>query len=394
MENFDIVDTAENPFGDFSLEQSLNLVELNSDKHLNNGNCDKSSFLGDFDIAETIKQDCMWSSSHDRHSNIVNSKQKSRSQLDSKLSLTPPNSYIDPYLMMFDTSLPSSDEDSSSNDSSLDEVNVDSGFNQTLFEGCLESSSSGDHCYTNHGKSSSMLTPPESSEDEDSSHVIYRSKAAQDILKSRKSVLKEIENDRFNTVFQSILQKSSIKSVSTTNIDKAKFKFSICMNSNKKISLVRSNSKQDKKSARATVSSYQGIKENTQTSKFSYALQNKHHNRVAHLDRVNREKINHKEARDVHNQMERQRRTDLKSAFDQLKDFVPTIANSDRASKQMVLDKAIDHCKSLKMKEISTREEKKNVVQRNELLKKKLALLESQIVSCQVENADWEIQGW
>ena len=173
-----------------------------------------------------------------------------------------------------------------------------------------------------------MLTPPESSEDEDSSHVIYKSKAAQDILKSRKSVLKEIENDRFNTVFKSILQKSSIKSVSTINIDKAKFKFSICMNSTKKTSLVRSKSKQDKKSARATVSSYQGIKENTQTSKFSYALQNKHHNRIADLHRVNQEKTNHKEARDVHNHMERQRRTDLKNAFDQLTDFLSTIANS------------------------------------------------------------------
>merc|ERR1711892_1092100 len=394
MENFDIVDTAENPFGDFSLEESLNLVELNNDKHLNNGNCDKSSFLGDFDIAETIKQDFMWSSAHDRHSINVNIKHKSRSQLNSKLSLTPPTSYIDPYLMMFDTSLPSLDEDSSSNDSSLDEVNVDSGFNQTLYEGCLESSSSGDHCYTSHGKSSSMLTPPESSEDEDSSHVIYKSKAAQDILKSRKSVLKEIENDRFNTVFKSILQKSSIKSVSTTNIDKAKFKFSICMNSTKKTSLVRSKSIQDKKSARATVSSSQGIKENTKTSTFSYALQNKHHNRVADLHRVNQEKTNHKEARDVHNHMERQRRTDLKSAFDQLKDVVPNVANSEKASKQMVLDQAIDHCKSLKRKEINAREQKKNVVQRNELLKKKLALLESQMVTCQVENADWEIQGW
>merc|ERR1719193_2293068 len=105
-------------------------------------------------------------------------------------------------------------------------------------------------------------------------------------------------------------------------------------------------------------------------------------------------RVDQREARNVHNQMERQRRTDLKNAFDQLKDYVPTIANSDRASKQMVLDKAIEHCKSLKMKEITAREEKKNIVQRNELLKKKLALLESQIVSCQVENADWEIQGW
>merc|ERR1711892_247704 len=112
-----------------------------------------------------------------------------------------------------------------------------------------------------------------------------------------------------------------------------------------------------------------GIKENTQTLKFSHGFQNKHHNRVAHLHRVNREKTNQKEARDVHNHMERQRRTDLKSAFDQLKDFVPTVANSEKASKQMVLDQAIDHCKSLKMKEMSAREQKTNVLQRNELLK-------------------------
>merc|ERR1719483_134759 len=100
MENFDIVDTAANPFGDFSLEQSLNLVELNNAKNLNDedfsssGNSDKSSFHGDFDIAETIKQDCMWSSAHDRHSNSVNIKHKSRSQLDSKLSLTPPTEIL------------------------------------------------------------------------------------------------------------------------------------------------------------------------------------------------------------------------------------------------------------------------------------------------------------
>jgi len=403
MENFDIVDTTTDPFGDFSLEQSLNLVELNNAKNLlvddfnSCGESDKSSFLGDFDIKETIKQDCMWSSAHDMNSKSVNIKHKSRSQLDSKLSLTPPTSYINPNLMMFDTPLPSSDDDSSSTDSSSDEIDVVSGFNQTISKSSQETSSSGDHCYTiGHGKTLPMLTPPESSEDEDYGQGIYKSKAAQDILKSRKSVLKEIENDRFNKVFKSILLKSSSKSLSSTNIDKAKFKFSICMNSKKKTSLLRNKSKQDKKSTRTTVSSYQGIKENTQTLKFSHGIQNKHDNRVrvTHLDRASREKTSHKEARDVHNQMERQRRTDLKNAFDQLKDFVPTIANSDRASKQMVLDKAIEHCKSLKMKEISVREEKKNIVQRNELLKKKLALLESQIVSCQVENADWEIQGW
>jgi hypothetical protein len=105
-------------------------------------------------------------------------------------------------------------------------------------------------------------------------------------------------------------------------------------------------------------------------------------------------RVDQKEARNVHNQMERQRRTDLKNAFDSLKDFVPTIANSDRASKQMVLDKAIDYCKTLKSKEWTTREARKSLVQKNESLRKRLAEIESQMTSCQLENAAWEIQGW
>ena len=105
-------------------------------------------------------------------------------------------------------------------------------------------------------------------------------------------------------------------------------------------------------------------------------------------------RVDQREARNVHNQMERQRRTDLKNAFDSLKDFVPTIANSDRASKQMVLDKAIDYCKTLKNKEWTTREARKREAQKNESLRKRLAEIESQMTSCQLENAAWEIQGW
>merc|ERR1712106_239283 len=82
------------------------------------------------------------------------------------------------------------------------------------------------------------------------------------------------------------------------------------MNSSSKNSLLRSKSKQDKKSSRTTISSYQGIKENKHTLKFSHGFQSKQTNRVTHLDRVNKEKTNHKEARDVHNQTERQRRKD------------------------------------------------------------------------------------
>lgn len=401
MENFDIINTNSDPFGDFHLEKSLNFLELensriNSEEDYFSGkDSDTSSFLGDFDVKETIKHDCMWSSAHDMNSKSVNIRNKSRSHLDSKLSLTPPTSYINPNLIMFDTPLPSSDEDSSSNDSSSEEVDVITGLNQSVLKSSLESSSTVDHCYTiGHGKLSSMLTPPESSEDEDSCNRTNTTKIAQNTVKLRKSVLKEIENDRFNKVFKSILLKNTRKSPSATNSDRAKFKFSICMSPNKKTSLLKNKTKQDKKLSNSTRLSYQGIKENKQSLKFSHGFPNKQQSRVTHIMRTNREKTSHKEARDVHNQMERQRRTDLKNAFDQLKDYVPTIANSDRASKQMVLDKAIEYCKTLKTKENNAKQEKKNVLQRNELLKKKLALLESQITSCQLESADWEIQGW
>ena len=94
--------------------------------------------------------------------------------------------------------------------------------------------------------------------------------------------------------------------------------------------------------------------------------------------------------------MERQRRSDLNQAYATLKDFVPSIANSDRASKQMVLDKAIEHCEALKSREETVRDQRRLLMSRNEALKKKLALLQSQLTQStqELDNAHWEIQGW
>ena len=121
---------------------------------------------------------------------------------------------------------------------------------------------------------------------------------------------------------------------------------------------------------------------------------NKQTDQVDIIDGIQKDKLTHTDARNVHNMMERQRRTDLKRAFDKLKDYVPSIAQSDRTSKQMVLDKAIEHCRTLRRNEESVREQKRNLQRKNELLRKKLALLHSHLSASQVENADWEIQGW
>ena len=84
----------------------------------------------------------------------------------------------------------------------------------------------------------------------------------------------------------------------------------------------------------------------------------------------------HRDVRDLHNSMERQRRVDLKRAFDGLKICVPELAQSDKASKLMILDKAADFCQMLKLKELNLSSEKDRERKKYLLLKKKLQMLE------------------
>ena len=282
FEDFDInmagmdmmTDNGANPFGDISLEKSFDLIELNKSfqqSSQNSGYSDDSSeaLLEDFDGEETLKQDIMWSAQSTQSQQIRSSSSRCKSPPSavSKMSLTPSSSYISQ--MFQDSPLSSS--------SSEDDTDA----------GCeppppapTPPHVTTDHCYTN----TQLLTPPESSEDEDS------------------------------FISTSITRQITIKIP--------------C-----------------------------GV-----------------HEKIL--------------------QMERQRRSDLNQAYTTLKDFVPTIAHSDRASKQMVLDKAIEHCTSLRSREEQIRETRRSLEKRNQELRKKLQLLESQMTATQVDNAHWEIQGW
>ena len=73
--------------------------------------------------------------------------------------------------------------------------------------------------------------------------------------------------------------------------------------------------------------------------------------------------------------MERQRRVDLKKAFDRLKFCVPELADSEKASKLMILDKAADFCQKLKKKEIHLSSEKERERKKHFHLKRKLQIL-------------------
>ena len=402
-----MADTKTDPFGDFSLEKSFDLIELNkvfahqADSGYfgsTNGHSslirggDSEALLEDFDCEETLKQDIMWSA----HSinNTIRTQGPSGSRFKStstptKMSLTPPSSYISQMFAHDASPLSSSDDDNDTRDHQSRPPGPPHGHSVT----------SSDHCYTLN-----TLTPPESSEDEDSNTSGTSSSPASplDVSKSRKtSRLSTIENDRLNK--KSLLKPSvsvQHRSSLTASGDKPKFIFSVRMKKGSSLPGLHKRSKvsrRDKKSSRmTTISSYKTLKENERGSMFSPA--NRQTIKVPCSNEKilkSGEKLSNREARNVHNQMERQRRSDLNQAYATLKDFVPAIANSDRASKQMVLDKAIEHCEALKRREAEVRDQRRQLSARNEALRKRLETLQRQSSTQQeLDNAHWEIQGW
>ena len=103
-------------------------------------------------------------------------------------------------------------------------------------------------------------------------------------------------------------------------------------------------------------------------------------------------KMQEGEAREVHNQMERQRRNELKVSFDNLKTVLPEIAESEKASKQQILDKAVETCKVIKSTEHSLANKKNGLTKSNALLKEKLRLLKAEVK--RRSNLDLGIENW
>merc|ERR1712083_534290 len=89
-------------------------------------------------------------------------------------------------------------------------------------------------------------------------------------------------------------------------------------------------------------------------------------------------KMQEGEAREVHNQMERQRRNELKVAFDELKVHLPEIATSDKASKQQILDKAVETCLTIRSTESSLKTRVTTLNKTNSQLKERLRKLQAE----------------
>jgi hypothetical protein len=353
---------------------------------------------------QLIRQDCMWSSVHSQSAakffktEAGGQQEAGRrytapfSSSASLLGLTPPTSYMHKHLLLrnlFDTPAAGEEDASSASSSGDDEMMEDAVGGVHWWSNSLTDAvsrlcsvpvaepvvTSRDHSYfscagakkSSSYPASSALTPPESSEDEDSFQGFYVSAASEPASKS------------LRTADQTCLDTSSFsRSVSRGRSSallprgtKPKFTFRINIKSTaatKKLTRLarpsrrhhRAGVKSEAVGAAASAPRLQG---------FSVTYGSEDENRLGLRGQEP------KGPRDIHNHNERQRRTDLKNAFDYLKLRVPAISGSDRVSKQMILDKAIEFCRGLKAKEASTRQHQRLLAERNELLRKKLQSL-------------------
>lgn len=81
------------------------------------------------------------------------------------------------------------------------------------------------------------------------------------------------------------------------------------------------------------------------------------------------------EERELHNSMERQRRVELKDAYDSLKERIPTIANEDKVSKLMILNTACDYSQSMETLYTRLRREKQAQLDRRRVLQEQVDML-------------------
>ncbi|CAD5231965.1 unnamed protein product [Bursaphelenchus xylophilus] len=80
-----------------------------------------------------------------------------------------------------------------------------------------------------------------------------------------------------------------------------------------------------------------------------------------------------KNARAQHNALERRRRDNIKDMYTSLREEIPNLNESDRASRAQILKKTIDHIQEGKATHAATEEEVKQLKERNEQLKQQIA---------------------
>merc|ERR1712223_329146 len=100
-----------------------------------------------------------------------------------------------------------------------------------------------------------------------------------------------------------------------------------------------------------------------------------------------------REIRDLHNSMERQRRVEQRNHLAYLKKQVPEVADMDKASKLTILRKAMDYCHLLSNMDTRIRKDKDKELARNQMLKKRLLDLTQKHDARRVTNSG-RLTGW
>jgi len=405
---------------DFGQSESFESMDFSNDSLLNSAeerfnsippSCGRVLDLAFIDLenmesSETLRHDCMWSGlcPSEEHKHQKNRKDNAVKQPtpSDKINVTTQHTR----LSVFDTPI-QSDLDTSDLDetfSECDEIDVENvaALDRLVIPteklaatsvdngGKTSDHTYTDHCYMapkqaekpeDHSTLLNLLTPAQSSEDEDIQKELTVSTPA--------SLLKPTNKNKKGKDFMNTIKTRPPRVLhmsDKTNQNEAKFKFQMKFTSDgsspKSRSLLRHPSRLNRThyTKRKTVvknsfcpSAMKQIQ--IQQTGVVQMDQTRIRDRKSHKHRDKGDKC--RDVRDLHNSMERQRRVDLKNAFDGLKICVPEIADSDRASKLMILDKAADFCQSLKRKESTLNGERDKEKRKNTLLRKKLSMLQT-----------------
>ena len=353
--------------------------------------------LKDLEMSEAVRYDCMWSSYNSFNADKSVSV-KSRNPSSSSLNLS--NSFYDSLLNSFETPSCTDSDSHDVSDCKVSDMDTDESDSDNISSekqksytkekhaaaningndiSSVKLSASLDHCYNISStqldndkfiSSSGPLTPPMSSDDEDCQGSPTNFKSDSGLASQTTNKHQTFTRTKSSNRSQSLLKKS------VTKQNEAKFSIKVNLKAdNKSRSLLKQRSQKVKIiKAPFKADGSQQIKSRQADSprmKSSQSAMRKRKERSL--------KMQEGEARQIHNQMERQRRNELKVSFDKLKTVLPELAASDKASKQQILDKAVDTVQMIRSTELSLTTRRNSLNKSNALLKDKLRKLKEEL---------------
>ena len=351
--------------------------------------------LKDLEMSEAVRYDCMWSSYNSFNADKSVSV-KSRNPSSSSLNLS--NSFYDSLLNSFETPSCTDSDSHDVSDCKVSDMDTDDSDSDTISSeqqksytkekstptnnandiSSVKLFASLDHCYNISStqldndkfiNSSGPLTPPMSSDDEDSQGSPTNFKCEPQLASQTNKHQTFIRTKSSNRA-QSLLKKS------VTKQNEAKFSIKVNMKADNKS---RSLLKQKSQKVKIIKAPFKADGSQQIKSRHSDSPRMKSSQSAMRKRKERSLKMQEGEARQIHNQMERQRRNELKVSFDKLKTVLPELAASDKASKQQILDKAVDTVQMIKSTELSLMNRRNSLNKSNALLKDKLRKLKEEL---------------